>query len=301
MPRHKSQRLTPRLLPRIKSLKDLNKSFERSYRILDSNRIHLQIQVVLHLKTKEAKIIRPIVALEIIPEDAISLLRGIIIITIITLIMETVPIATEIETGTGILPIEVMTIIAKIIIILASPLTREGLKILIPRIIRTQLILKALINQHNRTLIKMVPKTSGSLETLLAIDQVVSFVVQSVVTHGSTNRIEIASLLRQEETKILPNLLDKMPNVLVIALKLDAQVVSTFLVKIYMLVLTNGIELAICALAQIAGAMNVQVQTIVNLKCNSEKPIWQGNQEPQVLRTSQMLIGLCKGGTGARI
>jgi len=116
----------------------------------------------------------------------------------------------------------------------------------------------------------MVPRTSGSLETLFAIDQVVSFVVQSAVTHGFTNRIEIASLLRQEEIKILPNLLDKIPNVLVIILKPDVRVVSTFLVKIYMLVLTNGVVLAICVLVQIAGAKNVQVQLLVNLKCNRE-------------------------------
>jgi len=199
--KRKSQRLTLRLVPRIKSLRDLNKSFEQSYRTLDFKGIHLQIRVVHHLKIKVTKIIRPIVALEIIPEDAIFLLHGAMIA--ITLTVETVPIATETEIGIGILPTEVTIIIAKIIIILASPLTKEGLKILIPRIIRTHLILKALIKQPNRILIRMVPKTSDSLETLVAIDQVVSFVVILVVTHGSMSKTEIVSQQRLEETKIL--------------------------------------------------------------------------------------------------
>ena len=95
-------------------MRDLNKSFERSYRILDSKRIHLQTQVVHHLKIKVIKIIRPTAALETIPEDAIFLLRG-IIVTII-LIMETVSTATEIETGIGILPTKAIIIIAKITI-----------------------------------------------------------------------------------------------------------------------------------------------------------------------------------------
>jgi len=247
-------------------LKDLNKSYEQSCRILGLKRTHLRIQVVLHLRTKVAKIVRPAVALETIPEVAIFLP----IEAIITLTVGMVPTATEIETGIGILPIEVMTITAKITIILASPLTKEGLKILIPRIMRMQLILKVLINQPSQTLIRMVPKTSDSLETLLAIEQVVSFVVQSAVIHGFMNRIEIASLLRQEEIKILSNLLDKMPNVLVTILKPNVRVVSTFLVKIYILVLTNSIVIAICVLVQIAGAKIGQVQLPVNLKCNSE-------------------------------
>ena len=141
---------------------------------------------------------------------------------------------TEIETGTGILPIEVTTTIAKITIILASPPIREGLKTLMPRIIR---ILQVLTDQPNQILIKMVPKTSDSLETLVAIDQVVLFAVQLVVIHGFMNKIEIASLQRQEETKILPNLLDKMFNILAINPKPVVQVVSTFLVKTNRLVL----------------------------------------------------------------
>jgi len=207
------------------------------------------------------------VALETIPEDAIFLLHGVMVIT---LIVETVPTATETETGTGILPIEVTIIIAKIIIILASPLIKEGLKIRIPRIIRTHLILKVLINQHNRTLTKMVPKTSDSLETLVAIDQVVLFVVLLVVIHGFMNKTEIVSLQRREETRILPNPIDQMLNVLVTSPKLDAQVVSTFLVKTHRLVLTNGVATAICVLVRIVGTKNVQVQLLVNLKCSSE-------------------------------
>jgi len=238
--KRKSQSQTLKLPLRTKFSKDLFKSC----RTLGLKRTHPQIQVVLHLRTKVAKIVRLVVALEITPEDAIFLP----IEAIITLMVEMVPIATEIETGTGILPIEVMTIIAKITIILASPLTKEGLKILIPRIMRMRLILKALINQHSSILTRITFKISDSLETLLAIEQAVLFVVQSAVTHGFTNRIEIVSLLRQEEIKILPNLPEKMPNVLAITLKLDAQVVSTFLVKIYMLVLTNGVVLATCVL-----------------------------------------------------
>ena len=133
-----------------------------------------------------------------------------------------------------------------------------------------RLILKALISQHSRILTKMVPKTSDSLETLVAIDQVVLFAVQSVVIHGSMNKIEIASLQSQEEIKILLNLIDQMLNVLVTSLKLDAQVVSTFLVKTPRLVLTNGVATAICVLVRIVGAKNVQVQLLVNLKCSSE-------------------------------
>ena len=143
-----------------------------------------------------------------------------------------VPTAIEIETGTGIPPIEVTTIIAKILIILANLLIKEGFQTLIPRIIRMRLILKVLTNQHSPILIRIIPKISDSLETLLAIEQVVSFVAQSAVTHGFTNRIEIVSLLRQEETKILPNLREIMLNVLVAILKLDAQAVSTFPVEI---------------------------------------------------------------------
>ena len=144
---------------------------DRSYRILDSKRIHLQIQVVLHFKIKVARTIRPIVALEIIPEDAIFLLHGITVT--ITQTVETVPTATEIETGIGILPTEVTIIIAKITIILASPLIKEGLIILIPQIIRIlPLTLKVLISLHSRIRIKMVSKTSGSLETLVVNDQV---------------------------------------------------------------------------------------------------------------------------------
>jgi len=199
--KRKSQRLTLKLSPRIKSLRDLNKSFEQSYRILDFKGIHPQIQVVHHLKIKVTKIIRPIVALEIIPEDAIFLLHGVMIT--ITLTVETVLTTTETETGIGILPTEVTTTTAKITIILASPLIKEGLKILIPRIIRIHLILKMLTNQHSRTLIKMVPKTSDSLGTLVAIDQVVSFVVMLVVTHGFMSKTETVYQQRLEETKIL--------------------------------------------------------------------------------------------------
>jgi len=207
-------------------LKDLNKSCVQSCKILGLKRTHPLIQVALHLRTYVAKIVRLIVALEIIPEDAIFLLQGVIIIISMA---EMDPTATEIETGTGILPIEVTTTIAKIIIILASPPTREGFKTLPPRVIRMRLILKALINQHSQILIRMIPKTSDSLETLLAIEQVVLFVVQSAVIHGFMNKIEIVSLLRQEEAKILPNLWQIMSNVLAITPKLDVQVVLTFL------------------------------------------------------------------------
>ena len=84
------------------------------------------------------------------------------------------------------------------------------------------------------------------------------------------SRIEIAYLLRQEETKILPNLRQIMSNILVISLKLDVQVVSTFLVETYMLVLTNEVMIVMCVLVRIVGAKNAQVQLLVNLKCNSE-------------------------------
>ena len=268
MLKRKSQRLTLRPLPRIKSLRDSNKSFEQFYRILDFNEIHLQTQVVPHPKTKVIKIIRPTVALGITPEDAIFLLREVIIIAIIQ-ILETVPTATETETGIGILPIEVIILIAKILIILANPLTREGLKILTPRIIRTPLILKVLTSLRNQIRIRMAFRISDSLETLVAIDQVVLFAVHLVVIHGFMNKIETAFPLRQEETKILLNLMDKMLNVLVTNPKLVAQVVSTFLVKTLRLALTNGVMIAICVLVRIAGAKNVQDQLLVNLKCSS--------------------------------
>ena len=116
----------------------------------------------------------------------------------------------------------------------------------------------------------MVPRTSDSLETLVAIDQVVSFAVPLVVIHGSMSRIEIVSLLRQEETRILPNLRDLMLNALVTSLKLVVQVVSTFLVRIPRLVLTNGVMIAICALVRIVGVKNAQDRLLVSLKCNSE-------------------------------
>ena len=116
----------------------------------------------------------------------------------------------------------------------------------------------------------MVLKTSDSLETLVAIDQVVSFVVHLVVIHGSTNKIETVSLPRQEETKILPSRMDKLLNVLVTNPKLVVPVVLTFLVKINKLALTNGVMTAICVLVPIVGAKNAQDQLLVNLKCSSK-------------------------------
>jgi len=180
-------------------------------------------------------------------------------------------IAIETETGIGILPTKVIIIIAKITIILASPLIKEGLKILIPQVIRIPLIPKVLTKQHNRMRIKMVSKTSDSLETLVANDQVVSSVVHLVVIRGFMNKIEIVFLLlRREETKILPNLMDQMLNALETSPKLVVQVVSTFLVKTPRLALTNGVMIAICVLVRIVGAKNVQDQLLVNLKCSSE-------------------------------
>jgi len=116
----------------------------------------------------------------------------------------------------------------------------------------------------------MVLRTNDSLETLVAIDQVVLFAVPLVVIHGFTNKIEIASLLRQEEIRILPNLRDLMLNALVTSLKLVVQVVSTSLVRIPRLVLTNGVTIAICVLVRIVGVKNAQVQLLVNPKCSSE-------------------------------
>ena len=85
-------------------------------------------------------------------------------------------------------------------------------------------------------------------------------------------------------------------------LKPDVLFVLTFVVQIQMLVLMCCDAVAICMLVRLAGAMTVQVLLLVNRKHTKQmEPIWQGNQQPQVLRISQMLIGLCKGGTGARI
>jgi len=280
--KRKSQKLTLRLVPRIKSLRDLNKSFEQFYRTLDFKEIRLQTQVVHHLKIKVIKIIRPIVALETTPEDAIFLLHEVIVIIIIIQILETVPTATDTETGIGILPTEVTIIIAKITLILASPLTKEGLKILIPRIIRILLILKVLTNQHSRIRVKMVPKTSDSLETLVAIDQVVIFAVHLVVIRGSMNKIGTAFLLKQEETKILPNPMDRMLNVLVTSPKLVVQVVSTFLVKTHRLVLTNGVMIAICVLVRIVGAKNARDQLPANLKCSSATLLMHPKLSPPI-------------------
>ena len=101
-----------------------------------------------------------------------------------------VPTATEIETGTGILPIEAMIIIAKISIILAKHLAREGQEIfvLISKMTRARQILVMQIKLLSSKIpTKMVIKINSSQEILLAIEQVVLFVVKSVVTHGFMN------------------------------------------------------------------------------------------------------------------
>ena len=259
---------------------------------------HLQIQVVPHLRTKIAKIVRPVVALETIPEVAIFLL----IEVIITLMAEMVPIAIEI--GTGILPIEVMIIIAKISIILVKHLAREGQEIfvLISEMTRARQMLVMLIKLLSSKIpTKMVIKINSSQEILLAIEQVVSFVAKLVATHGFMNRTEIVFLLRLEEIKILLNHQEIIFSVSMV-LKPDVLFVLTFVAQILMLASMCCDAVAICALVHLAGAMIVQVLVLVNRTCISlTKPIWQGNQERQVLRTSQMLSGLCKGGTGAQI
>ena len=106
---------------------------------------------------------------------------SLLIIEVIITLM--VPVAIEIETGTGILLDAVITITARIKMTLVSHLIRQGLEILIPtfKTIKDRQILVILTRLRNSKS-KIVPRTSGVRVTLFASEQVVLFVVKSDAT-----------------------------------------------------------------------------------------------------------------------
>jgi len=133
--------------------------------------------------------------------------------------------------------------------------------VLAPRMIREQLTLKMLISQHSKILIRITPKINDSQETLLAIEQVVSFVVTSVVTLGFTKRIEVVSLQRLEEIKIL-SLQEILPGVPIIPFE-DAASVLISIALIQMLVSIYCDAVVVCALVRPAAVMTVKALILV--------------------------------------